>query len=80
MYQIKYCQDRLYYYETAVDNSILGLIDNSNTKIALYTFLSTVEYNKSYFRSNETEVENNARKLQHIIGWPSTANSKFIIK
>ena len=43
-------------------------------------FLITVEYNKSYFRINEIEVANNARKVQQIIGWPSTANFRTIIK
>ena len=52
----------------------------SNDPFKPYLFLSTVEDNKSYFSSNEIEGANNARKVQHIIGWPITSNSKYLIK
>ena len=46
----------------------------------LLIFLSTIKDNKSYFSNNEIEGANNARKVQQIIGCPSTSNFKSIIK
>ena len=79
-YKFKECQYGLYYYENAVDNSISGATNKSNSPITPYLFLSTVEENKSYFSSNEIEGANNTRKVQQIIGWPITSNSKYLIK
>ena len=70
----------MYYYETEFDNLISGAINKYNSPINPYLFLGTKEDNKSYFSSNEIEGENNARKLQQIIGWPITVNFKSIIK
>ena len=36
IYNFKECQDRLYYYDTAVDNSISGATDESNSQITPY--------------------------------------------
>ena len=79
-YKFKECQDGLYYYDTAFDNSISGATNKSNAPMTPYLFLITVEDNKSYFSSNESEAANSARKVQQIIGWDSTDNFKSIIK
>ena len=79
IYKFKECQDGLYYYDTEVDNYISGSTNKYNAPITNYLFLCTVEDNKSYFSSNETEGANNERKVQKIIGWPSTSNFKSII-
>ena len=80
IYKFKEFQDVLYYYDTAVDKFISGATDKSNSPINPYSFISTVEYKKSYFSRNKIEGANNARKLQHIIEWYSTDNFKPIIK
>ena len=51
-YKFKECQDGLYYYNTAVENSISGATDKYDAPITRYLFLSTVEENRSYFSSN----------------------------
>ena len=66
-YWSKECQDGLYYYDNTVYNPISGTTNKSNYTITPYSFIITIEDNKSYFSSNEIEGANNARKLQHII-------------
>ena len=80
VYKFKECQDGLYYHDTAAENHISDATDKSNFSITTYLFLSTVDDNTSYFSSNETEGANIARKSQQIIGWPSIAKFKSIIK
>ena len=60
-------KDGLYYYDNTVYNPISGTTNKSNYTITPYSFIITIEDNKSYFSSNEIEGANNARKLQHII-------------
>ena len=80
LYKFKNFQYGLYYYDTAVLKYISSKPDKYNSPITNSLFLRTVEYNKSYFSSNKIEGANNARKVQQIIGWPSTDNFKYIIK
>ena len=51
-YNFKECQDRLFYSDTAIDNSISGATNKSNAPITTYLFLSTVEDKKFYFSIN----------------------------
>ena len=53
VYKFKECQDGLYYYDTAADNYISDETDNIYAPITPYSFLSTVDDNKSYFIRNE---------------------------
>ena len=64
LYKFKECQDGLYYYDTAADNSISGATNEYNAPITTYLFLITVEDNKYYYISNEIEGANNVRKVQ----------------
>ena len=52
VYKSKECQDVLYYYDTADDNSISDATNKSNAPITTYSFLSTLEDKNSYFRIN----------------------------
>ena len=62
VYKFKECQGGLYYYDNAAGNSISDATDKSNDPITTYSFISTVEDNKSYFISYEIEGEKNTKK------------------
>ena len=67
---------------STTDNNIPK--DKINTPITNYyvacSFLNTVSDNKKSFSNNQIEVENHARTLQQLLGWPNTTTYKSYIE
>ena len=61
----KKCGAGLYYFYTENE-------DFSEDQTTDYTFLNTVDSNKSCFHRREIRVEDEARIFQQPVGWPST--------
>ena len=64
----------LYYYGTKnMENN------NTNNQVTNYSFLNTVQTNKSYFHKREIERVDAARIVQQLLGWPPTKSLKEAI-
>ena len=72
------CGSRLYFYDigTSHDDNKNSSINN---KVTNYSFLTTVANNKEFFTRQEIEKADEARVLQALIRWPSTAQFKDIV-
>mmetsp|Transcript_14843 Transcript_14843/g.21238 ORF Transcript_14843/g.21238 Transcript_14843/m.21238 type:complete len:412 (+) Transcript_14843:616-1851(+) len=91
-YKFKPCSDRLYYYDLANPDStpvkapVQGAVESDSLAqgvaglhAAVYSCVQTVAENKTYFTKNEIERAEEARRLQHVIGWSSDGAFKKII-
>jgi hypothetical protein len=65
------CGDGLYYFDTGSNNT--------STPVTEYSFLSTVQANKTYFHQREIAGADTARILQQMIDWPSAQQFKEIV-
>ncbi len=73
----KQYNDGLFVFDTRNDNIIQQ--DNTKSTVTNYSFVSTVQQNKSFFTRAQIEKADRARKLQQYIGWPSVVNFKKYI-
>ena len=71
----KQCSRGIYYYDM---NSMEQKIINS--QVNDYTFLNTVESNKTYFYQIEIKGEGKATIPQKIVGWSSTQTLKEAVE
>ena len=69
-YEFKGCGEGIYYYDTAQ-----GATDSCPTM----SLVQTVKENKQFFTKKEIEGAEESRRLQQLIGWPSTTTFKRIV-
>ena len=67
------CGSGLYYYDTSTN----GKSNISKDKVVQYSLLSTVRDNKRQFSAEEMRAADKARRLQHVLDWPISADMKM---
>ena len=71
----KQCSRGIYYYD--MNNTEQNII---NSQVNDYTFLNTVESNKTYFYQIEIKGEGKATIPPKIVGWSSTQTLKEAVE
>ena len=70
---LKKCGGGLYYFDTTNE-------DFYQDQTTYYTFINSLESNKSFFQRQETKGAGEARILHKLVGWQSTQTLKEAVK
>ena len=79
-YKFEECSDGLYYYDTSVEhNEINNSVNDYFAITPINLFINSVDNNKKMFSKKQINRATAARKLQHVLGWPSTEQYKSYV-
>jgi len=74
------CSDGLYYYDTNSFNKNNDSVSDYTDLVSYNFFINSVTNNKKSYSKREVGKANKARRLQHLLCWPSTQNFKHYVK